>query len=155
MNIKVAVEIDGSQHELEDRKLKDNEKDKVLNQNGWRVYRIPAKFLFSIETSDEAIGKFIIFISNFEIENSSCLGITSSKERNKIKKEEYKQSQIENKQNFIDDKINQIKKSDIDFAKFGWVQKVSKILEITPQKVNQWMKRNMESFYEERCFKRL
>ena len=86
VNIKVAVEIDGSQHELEDRKLKDNEKDKVLNQNGWRVYRIPAKFLFSIETSDEAIGKFIIFISNFEIENSSCLGITSSKERNKIKK---------------------------------------------------------------------
>lgn len=45
-------------------------------------------------------------------------------------------------------------KSDIDFSKFGWVGKVSKILGITPQKVNNWMKRNMNTFYEENCYKR-
>jgi len=44
--------------------------------------------------------------------------------------------------------------SDIDFSKFGWVTKVSKVLNISPQKVNKWMKRYLPDFYENKCFKR-
>jgi len=40
INELVAVEIDGSQHLLEDRKMKDNMKDKLLIENGWKVIRI-------------------------------------------------------------------------------------------------------------------
>lgn len=47
-----------------------------------------------------------------------------------------------------------ILQSNIDFSKYGWVQKVSKIIGITTPKVNQWMKKNMNDFYEESCFKR-
>jgi hypothetical protein len=47
-----------------------------------------------------------------------------------------------------------VENSDIDFSKFGWVSEVSKIIGITPPKVNLWMKRHMKDFYEDRCFKR-
>ena len=43
INGKIAVEIDGSQHLLEERKKKDEEKDKLLIEQGWRVLRISEK----------------------------------------------------------------------------------------------------------------
>lgn len=42
-NQKIAVEIDGSQHENEDRKESDRKKDLLLTENGWRVLRFSAK----------------------------------------------------------------------------------------------------------------
>lgn len=37
---KIALEIDGKQHEYKDRKEKDIKKDEVLKENGWNVFRI-------------------------------------------------------------------------------------------------------------------
>lgn len=51
-------------------------------------------------------------------------------------------------------KKNDIFNHSIDFGKFGWVQKVSVIWGIPPQKVNKWMKRYHKEFYETSCFKR-
>ena len=42
INEKIAVEIDGSQHLEEERKKRDNEKDKLLASNGWKILRIAA-----------------------------------------------------------------------------------------------------------------
>jgi very-short-patch-repair endonuclease len=42
INEKIAVEIDGSQHELVDKKENDIKKDKLLNELGWRVIRFTA-----------------------------------------------------------------------------------------------------------------
>ena len=39
VNEKIAIEIDGSQHLLPDRKSKDNKKDELLTSNGWKVIR--------------------------------------------------------------------------------------------------------------------
>lgn len=39
IDLKIAVEIDGSQHLEEDRKQKDIEKDTILHQNGWKIIR--------------------------------------------------------------------------------------------------------------------
>jgi len=36
----IALEIDGKQHNLKERKIKDKEKDSFLKQNGYRVFRI-------------------------------------------------------------------------------------------------------------------
>ena len=47
-----------------------------------------------------------------------------------------------------------VTESGIDFPKFGWVRKVAEILDISPQKVNNWMKRHLPEFYEKECFKR-
>jgi very-short-patch-repair endonuclease len=43
INEKLAVEIDGSQHNLPERKKKDDKKDKLLKEKGWRVFRVTAK----------------------------------------------------------------------------------------------------------------
>jgi very-short-patch-repair endonuclease len=39
-NEKLALEIDGSQHLLKDRKDSDDKKDKLLIENGWKVIRV-------------------------------------------------------------------------------------------------------------------
>lgn len=49
-------------------------------------------------------------------------------------------------------RIELILSSDIDFARYGWVSKVSQLFGITPQKVTPWMKRHMLDFYTEKCF---
>jgi very-short-patch-repair endonuclease len=57
LNEKVAVEIDGSQHQLEERKNQDEKKDKHLKENGWVVVRVTESevkknlntFLFELE----------------------------------------------------------------------------------------------------------
>ena len=38
--MKIAIEIDGSQHLLLERKERDEKKDLLLQENGWRVIRI-------------------------------------------------------------------------------------------------------------------
>ena len=52
INEKVAVEIDGSQHTLNDVKEKDKRKDKKLLSEGWRVFRITSK---QVKTSIEDV----------------------------------------------------------------------------------------------------
>ena len=42
INEKIAVEIDGSQHLLKERKERDDEKDKLLTNKGWKILRIAA-----------------------------------------------------------------------------------------------------------------
>ncbi len=37
---RIAIEIDGKQHDLPERKLKDDEKDIYLESKGWKVFRI-------------------------------------------------------------------------------------------------------------------
>lgn len=49
--------------------------------------------------------------------------------------------------------IKEIEESGIAFHRFGWVRAVSLIIGIQPQKVGQWMKKNMPDTYS-RCYKR-
>lgn len=58
------------------------------------------------------------------------------------------------KLNKINNEIDLILNSNIDFSIFGWVNKASEILQIYPQKVNNWMKKYMPEFYNNICFKR-
>jgi very-short-patch-repair endonuclease len=45
INRKIAIEIDGRQHNLPDRKISDANKDAFLINQGWQVHRIPWKKL--------------------------------------------------------------------------------------------------------------
>lgn len=68
IDIKVAVEIDGSQHLQEDRKKRDEIKDKVLAENGWRVIRFSASEV--MYNTDNVLNKLLVFIKTdktFEI----------------------------------------------------------------------------------------
>lgn len=88
------------------------------------------------------------FISLYE---SSSLH-NESKKQLKLKEQNELKQQI--KENQIEEVRQRLLNSNIDFSKIGWVGEASKIIGITPQKVNQWMKRNMLEFYNDKCFKR-
>lgn len=62
INEKVAVEIDGSQHLLNERKDSDKRKDDLLIEKGWRIIRIKAKDINL--NLDESISKIKEFISS-------------------------------------------------------------------------------------------
>lgn len=80
-NQKLAIEIDGKQHENIDRKLSDNKKDELLNSDGWIVLRFTAnKIKFEIDNC-------INIIKSFLKEQDSEVGVYSYSEHKKIKKE--------------------------------------------------------------------
>ena len=77
--------------------------------------------------------------------------------KQKKKKIKIKQQKIPVKEKFqvkVQERIKLIEESNIDFSKFGWVNCVSTIIGISPQKVSAFMKKYMTDFYENRCFKR-
>lgn len=45
---KLCIEIDGKQHQEEIQKKRDFEKDKLLNENGWTIFRIIWKDCYSV-----------------------------------------------------------------------------------------------------------
>ena len=55
---KIAIEIDGQQHKLDERKKIDREKDKLLNSLGYKVFRIS----YPEENIKESIRKIILGI---------------------------------------------------------------------------------------------
>ena len=50
--------------------------------------------------------------------------------------------------------LDNLKKSNINFQKYGWVKDASYIIGITPQKVGKWLKRVDLDFYN-KCYKRV
>jgi very-short-patch-repair endonuclease len=152
-DLKVDVEIDGRQHMTESRRAFDLKRDQWTISQGWKVLRIPAILIrndleSTITTIKEFLGE-----ENLETQknlNPRDYGILTRKEKREIKKQRL--LDLENEK--IEDMKNRLLFSDINFSKFGWVDEASIILNISPQKVSNWMKRNLLSFYEEKCFRR-
>ena len=64
-DVKIALEIDGKQHELPDRKESDSKKDETLLSCGWTVYRIKWKNpKWHKDYIKEEITKFISFVTH-------------------------------------------------------------------------------------------
>jgi very-short-patch-repair endonuclease len=61
-NEKVAVEIDGSQHLLEEKRISDDKRDKYLKKNGWKVYRVSASQM--LNNRDFVINDIIRFVGD-------------------------------------------------------------------------------------------
>ena len=79
-NEKVAVEIDGSQHQLEDRKKNDINKDILLNELGWRIIR------FTANEINKNVDNCIIKLNNFIKSDTKYerIGIYHNKEHKSI-----------------------------------------------------------------------
>lgn len=150
INEKIAVEFDGQVHFRKGNKRieHDIKRDMVLNSKGWKIYRIP---FFDINKFN--INDLIEFIGNPSNEKTMASNLIKYSDYNSKLKKDKKLKITLKKQANINSQINLIKNSNINFNKLGWVNKVSEILEITPQNVNRWMKRNMLDFYNN-CYKR-
>jgi very-short-patch-repair endonuclease len=141
INEKIAIEIDGSQHELPDIKIRDAKKDKLLNNQGWRILRIPAKnVLFNI---DETLKQTAIFLSSdVKFDKIGLFTAKKFKEVNKdnsIKEEKIKLNEALSKK---------VLESNIDFTTYGWSGEVAKITSIRHQKVSKWMRKWMPDVYD-------
>jgi very-short-patch-repair endonuclease len=174
INKKLVIEIDGQQHEKKEHKKSDIKKDKLLKENDWLVLRIKWIDIFNNTQYWINIAKNFIhedylkyiynnFYNIYESYNKEIdfdflkEYFKNKKNKNKEIKANLKKQTLKNKiekESIIKIKKDNILNSNIDFSKFGWVNKASEILEIRSQKVNQWMKINMPEFYETKCFKR-
>jgi len=164
--IKRLIEIDGEQHKrFEIYQERDIKKDNYAKTLGWKILRIEWKEIFKDTKKWINIAKTFIDnienIKNLEIPCSNCNLQTDifipKNLKPKFKKPLIKQRLL-NKQKYEQiqkEKIPVLLNSGIDFSKYGWVSKASKILNIHQQKVNFWMKRFLPEFYEKECFKRI
>lgn len=180
INIKLAIELDGKCHfnNGHTRIEHDIKRDKILNEKGWKVYRIKYD-----EINNNTINEFINFLNNIENYENKIYGnnlytyTIIKKEVNITNKLNNINNKLQNNElDIIIDKnnipsltnintiiyensqkqyIDLILNSNINFSKIGWCLKVSKILKRRPQKVTQWMKRFMNDFYNEKCYKRI
>lgn len=152
IGIKLGVELDGSFHS--DRNDYDINRDKFLNEKGWIIYRIP---YYKIKREEQnTIKDFLIFLGDIKTKNIKVYGEYVIKNK-QLKIEKFNRKNEEKqliKNKIIDDKINLVLNSDIDFSKFGWVQKVATLLNFEPQSINRWMKKHMLNFYNEKCYKK-
>jgi very-short-patch-repair endonuclease len=107
-NEKVAIEIDGKQHELPERMESDQEKDNLLIKDGWRVYRIEAKQI--LERLDEVMIEVIRFIG-YSKTFEKCGLITyreyKSDEKKKLKEQRERNGGLTDKE--FKDKLKQRK----------------------------------------------
>lgn len=156
IDLKLDIEIDGQQHFRDDDSINhDKIRNEYLIEKGWKIYRIA--WIQMNANPKREIDKFLKYIDNIDNEESHYYEISdivikrkpkfgNRMQYNTAKKLEYEKQQSK----YIDVLLN----SDIDFNKYGWVNKVSNIINQKPQKVNAWMKRFMLDHYENVCFKR-
>ena len=146
-DIKLGIEINGNQHYNRDGTLKKyyQKRHEIIESHGWKLLEIHYLSCFK----EENIKEIIQFYKQPDYSKYF------NERRKKNLKKEQKIQEIKQKRRDKIEKIkNQILSSDVDFSKFGWVVKISKITGILPQKINIFMKKYLLEFYEEKCFKR-
>lgn len=154
-DIKMGIEVNGNQHYKKNGELKSYYRDRhnLIEHDGWKLLEIH----YSIYNNDEELQKLLDFIGKREQPDYSYY-IKEQKEKEEQKKKNMPLKRGEKQKIKTDIKWEPYKElvlnSGIDFEKFGWVKKVSEILGLSHQKVNEWMKRYLLEFYEENCFKR-
>ena len=149
-NLKIGIEINGNQHYNNDGILSPYYKERhdLIENEGWKLIEVHYSRCFSIESISKILDFDIPFDSNEEI--LRIKNIINKPKNIPLKRGEKIKNITDNKWLLIK---NDIFNYDIDFTKFGWVTKVAKILNIKPQKVNEWMKRYHSEFYN-KCFHR-
>jgi hypothetical protein len=151
-DIKLGIEINGNQHYNSDWSLRDyyQERHNKIEGAGWKILEIHYSQCFYPDNVLKLIelGEQPDYSEYFETQRKRVIAKEAKKPLLPGVKHRMK---TDIKYRSV---ILAVENSDIDFSKFGWGSEVSKIIGITPPKVNLWMKRHMKDFYEDRCFKR-
>ena len=86
VNEKVAVEIDGSQHLLPERKERDDKKDELLKEDGWFILRVSEN---EVKTNINSVFNTIISIINDRPKIQSMkLGVVKFPKKRQMKERE-------------------------------------------------------------------
>ena len=160
IDLKLDIEIDGQQHYRCNENIEhDLKRDCYLKSLGWKVYRIC--WANVCKNSLQEKQELLTFIDNIDSKQDRHYNIKDFKthqekiQENRQKRfQENRQKRFQEKNKSIQEKIDIIKNCNIDFSKLGWVDKISKNLNMRQQKISSWMKSYMPEFYENNCFKR-
>ena len=140
VNQMVAVEIDGSQHLLPERKESDDKKDKLLNNLGWSIVRISEK---EIKTNiDDVFKQILTILGDKPKVNNHRIGlVVKPKKYQKKERNEFGFTELEILSKFKQRKVqrpslevllNQTK--EIGFPKTG------KIYNVSENTIRKWIK---------------
>lgn len=140
LNEKIAVEIDGSQHLLIERKNLDEEKDKLLINSGWSVIRVTEHEI------KNNLDKFIVLLENI-LHNSPkfdklSFGIFEKKNRTKVIRESNGRTKKENESSFNQRKVKN--RPDYmtllkEIKEFGY-RATGKKYSVTDNTIRKWVK---------------
>ena len=140
VNEKVAVEIDGSQHLLPERKDRDDKKDELLKNDGWFILRVSEN---EVKTNINSVFDTIISIINDRPKIQSMkLGV--------VKFPKKRQKKERNKFGFTEKQIQSIKnqrrverppyKELIDLVKTNGYSKTGKMFGVSDNSIRKWIK---------------
>ena len=140
INQMVAVEIDGSQHLLPERKEKDDKKDKLLNDLGWLVIRISEK---EIKTNIENVFNEVISIlkDKPKINNHRIGLIVKPKKYQKKERNEFGFTELEIQAKFKQRKVERPPLSVLlEQTKQMGFPKTGKIYNVSENTIRKWIK---------------
>jgi len=142
---KIAVEIDGAQHNNPDVKEKDQRKDALLKSLGWRIFRVTAQSV--LKDIDLVIAELLVFLDC--LDTSRTVGIVNYRDHRDALLQEQQNKKAEEQVNRISEVTQQL--ALINFTIRGWTKFAANVIGVNPKAVRRWMKREIPEFYNERC----
>jgi len=151
---KLIIEVNGNQHYDKNGTLLPyyQSRHDYISSLGWKVLEIHYtlsynhEYILNLIQEEDTVSSILPFKLKKDLKKSNKI-YGSREDYNQAKRKEW----VTENQKLIPIVLN----SGIDFSKFGWVSKLSLIINKKPQKIKQWMKQIMPDFYKTHCFKRV
>jgi very-short-patch-repair endonuclease len=140
VNQMVAIEIDGSQHLLPERKERDDKKDKLLNELGWLVIRVSEK---EIKTKiSEIFNQILSILKDKPKINNHRIGlIVKPKKYQKKERNEFGFTELEIQSKFKQRKIKRPQLSVLlEQTKQMGFPKTGKLYNVSENTIRKWIK---------------
>lgn len=156
----LCIEVNGNQHYDRKGNLQPYYKERhdYLVSLGWNVIELHYSYAYSKDLNDildniltlKYDDSYFSYEEYFKMEYKRKRRIKLLKRVKTAKSNKLKSCHRRQSVEILEECIN----SGIDFTKFGWVNKASKIIGCKPQKVSVWFKKWHPEFYEKKCFTR-
>lgn len=139
VDIKLAIEIDGSQHLLPERKEADNKKDTLLKELGWKVVRISEN---TVKTNWDMIDNVLSEVINSDIQFTRVGIIRAPKKRQKVQRDESGLSEKQKKYHIEQRKVKQRPDKDtlLNLIKTLPFTQIGKMYNVTDNTIRKWCK---------------
>jgi len=140
VNEMVAIEIDGSQHLLPERKKRDDKKDKLLNDLGWLVIRVSEK---EIKTNiDEVFKQILLILKDKPKINNHRIGlVVKPKKYQKKERNEFGFTELEIQSKFKQRKVARPPLSVLlEQTKQMGFPKTGKLYNVSENTIRKWIK---------------
>lgn len=153
---KIGIEVNGNQHYHRDGTFKEyyQDRNKELELNHWKIFNIHYSKIYDDKFICDFIQKIKQDYSLDDVDYSFYIKSPKMIVRKYGTRKDYNNAKNAMYAKDSEPLIKMVLDSDTDFSKFGWVKNVAKIIGKKEQKVNEWMKKFMLGFYNEKCFKR-